>query len=172
MPQYLSVDWESPKQDYQTAKVISKMIKAIQGGTGTHTLLQRQRDRSKDERWFWVYFICKNVEGSLTWELRAFMSLGAAPTGLAAFPFRGSSPPPWQGSSWGNNHCRGGLAQFHVQGLNLLLLAALQLLDLFKVPSKLQNSEIYENSVCAHTCKQLLPSSRAWAASLVKLSNI
>lgn len=89
------------------------------------------------------------------------MSLGAAPAGLAAFSFRGSSPPPRQGSSWGNNYCRGGLAQFHVQGLNLLLLPALQLLDLFKVPDKLQNSGIYKNSVCAQTCKQFLPSSQA-----------
>lgn len=79
------------------------------------------------------------------------MSLGAATTGLAAFSFRRSSPSSWKGCSWGNNYCRWGLSQFHVEWLNLLLLAALQLLDLFKVPNKLQNSGIYKNSMYTRT---------------------
>lgn len=79
----------------------------------------------------------QSLVGSLTRQLGAPIALGAAAAGFATFSFSRSPPSPWERSSWGDNHCRRNLSQFCVKQFNLLLLATLQLLDLFKVPEEL-----------------------------------
>lgn len=76
------------------------------------------------------------VRGFFTWKLGAFIPQGTAATRFAAFAFSGSPSSPWKGGSWGNNDSRGNLSQFGIQRFNFMLLATLQILNLFKMSMK------------------------------------
>lgn len=71
----------------------------------------------------------------LTWS-RAFIPQGTAATRLVAFAFGGSPSSPCKGGSWGNDDGRRNLAQFGIQRFNFMLLATLQVLNLFKMSMK------------------------------------